>query len=430
MQQSDQEIYPYKTDEIDLRALFNSLVARKFLIGGLTGFVTLLAIIVALNLTPSYQSTSTFTSPDDSSITKINELYLTSLTKDSVFSRYLTNLSSRDLQKKVFIDGGFLTTSNPQNNPIDNVDLFVSGYIKSVKISPPQVTSREIALGFLVELPYSISMQGAHPENISSYLRELVDLANSKTITDIIKLNELKISNRLEEISLERDLLLEQAEKDRFSQIERIKEEDAQKIRQINDQIDRARYQAKQSRLNQIVVLIDAAKLAKSLGIIENNFKLIKGDGASSDLTIAIGENKDLPEWYLYGEKALSEKVELLESRTSDDPFIPELVTLTNQLNEVQNNNLLETLETRQDDSPFIAEIDKLYVEKIKLESRVIAMIGVSSMQLSQVALIPKSPIKPNKRMIVLLAFIGGFMMSILLALIMGALKPDEKTPA
>ena len=57
-------------------------------------------------------------------------------------------------------------------------------------------------------------------------------------------------------------------------------------------------------------------------------------------------------------------------------------------------------------------------------------MIGVSAMQLSQLALIPKSPIKPNKRLIVLLAFIGSFMMSILLALIMGALKPDEKTPA
>ena len=114
----------------------------------------------------------------------------------------------------------------------------------------------------------------------------------------------------------------------------------------------------------------------------------------------------------------------------SDDPFIPELVTLNNQLNEVQNNNLLKTLETRQDDSPFIAEIANLDVEKIKLESRVVAMIGVSAMQLSQLALIPKSPIKPNKRLIVLLAFIGSFMMSILLALIMGALKPDEKTPA
>ena len=50
-------------------------------------------------------------------------------------------------------------------------------------------------------------------------------------------------------------------------------------------------------------------------------------------------------------------------------------------------------------------------------------------MRLQLGAVTPTSPIKPNKRMIVLVAFIGGFMISILLALVMGALKPDEITP-
>jgi len=430
MQQSDQEIYPYQTDEIDLRALFNSLVARKFLIAGLTGFVTFVAILFALNLTPTYQVASSFTSPNQSSVISINKLGFTDETKASVFSAFLTQLSSKDLQREHFVKGDYLTKFNTDNAPIDDVDAFITDTIESVNVQSPNLNIKDMDLGFLTELPYSLSMQGNNPEAMAAYLNSLVAMANSIIISDLINVNLLKISNRLEEISLERDLLLEQAEKDRFSQIDRIKEEDAQKIRQINDQIDRARYQAKENRLNQIVVLTDAAKLAKSLGIIENNFKLIKGDGASSDLTIAIGENKDLPEWYLYGEKALLQRVELLQNRTSDDPFIPELVTLNNQLNEVQNNNVLKTLETRQDDSPFIAEIAKLDVEKIKLESRIVAMIDASAMKLSQVALTPNEPIKPNKIMIVLLAFIGSFLMSILLALIMGAIKPDEKTSA
>jgi len=430
MQQSNQEIYPYQTDEIDLRALFNYLVARKFLIAGLTGFVTVLAILYALNLTPTYKVSSSFTSPNESSVISINKLGMTTETKKSVFSSFLTQLSSKDLQRELFVKGDYVTQFNEDNAPIDDVDMFITNAIKSVKVQSPNLNKKDMDLGFLTEMPYSVSIEGHSPEAMSAYLNQLVLLANSKTINELIKLNELKISNRSEEISLERDLLLEQAEKDRFSQIERIKEEDAQKIRQIIDQIDRARYQAKQNRLNQIVVLIDAAKLAKYLGVIENNFKLIKGDGASSDLTIAIGENKDLPEWYLYGEKALLQRVELLQNRTSDDPFIPELVTLNNRLNEVQNNNLLETFETRQDDRPFIAEIAKLDVEKIKLDSRTVGMIDVSAMQLSQMALIPKDPIKPNKRLIVLLAFIGSFMMSILLAIIMSGLKPEEKTPA
>jgi len=110
----------------------------------------------------------------------------------------------------------------------------------------------------------------------------------------------------------------------------------------------------------------------------------------------------------------------------SDDPFIPELVTLNNQLNEVQNNNLLKTLETRQDDSPFIAEIVKLDIEKLKLESAIIDSTGIRAIQISQIAMTPTTPIWPNKKLIVLLTFIGSFMMSILLALVMIALKPDE----
>ena len=57
-------------------------------------------------------------------------------------------------------------------------------------------------------------------------------------------------------------------------------------------------------------------------------------------------------------------------------------------------------------------------------------MNGVSSMQLSQISIPTQNPIKPNKRMIVLLAFIGSFMMSVFLALVMGALKPDEESSA
>jgi LPS O-antigen subunit length determinant protein (WzzB/FepE family) len=495
MPQSKQEAHIYQEDEIDLRSLFNSLVARRFLIAGLTGFATVLAILYALNLAPTYQVSSSFTSPSEMSVTTINKLNLTSETKESVFSKFLIQLSSKELQKIAFVEGDFLTLFNPDNSSIDDVDAFISGAIGSVRINTPSMTKNDQDLGFLTELPYSVTMEGGSAETISEYLNTLVALANSKTIIELIKHDELKISNRLDEISLERDLLIEQAEKDRFSkierikeedgqkirqindqiealkikakrdrlnQIERIKEEDGQKIRQINDQIDRVRYKAKENRLNQIVVLIDSAKLAKSLGIIENNFKLINDDGAKSDLTIAIGESKDLPEWYLYGEKALIQRVELLENRMSDDPFIPELVTLNNQLNEVQNNNLLKTLETRQDDdpfipeivalqktlkevqlnnalktletrqddSPFIAEIVKLDIEKIKLKSRIVSMNGVSSMQLSQTAIPPESPIKPNRRMIVLLAFIGSFMMSIFLALVMGALKPDEESSA
>jgi len=483
MQQNKQE------NEIDLRALFDSVVARRFLIAGLTVFVTILAILYTNTLVQTYQATSSFKPTSKSSILDINNLTYTSVTNEMIFSDFLDLISSRELQKRVFIENDFLTIFNKDNKPIDNVDSFID----SIIIEPLAPLNNKIKDPYLTENRYIVSMKGANADAMSQYLDALVASADSKNIMELLNLNKQNISIRLDQILKERGLLLVLAEKDRLSkikrikeedgqkirqindqiealklkakkdrlnQIKRIKEEDGQKIRQINDQIDRARYEAKENRLNQMMVLNESIKLAKSLGIIENNFKLINDDWAKSDFTIAISESKDLPEWYLYGEKALIQRVELLENRISDDPFIPELVTLKNQLNEVQNNNILKTLETRQDDTPFIpeivalqntlkevqlnnalktlelrqddipfvAQINKLDTEKIKIESINHNLASSSSSITSlETARVKNTP--SNKRSIILLAFIGSFIMSILLALIMGALKPDEKTP-
>ena len=122
-------------------------------------------------------------------------------------------------------------------------------------------------------------------------------------------------------------------------------------------------------------------------------------DATESNLvTHAMVGNNGFPIWYLYGEKALLERVNLLKNRTHDEPFIPQLINLD--------------------------------IEKLKLESSIIDMTGINVFQLRQAAVTPSNPIKQNKRLIVLIALIGSFMMSIFLALVMGVLKPDEESSA
>jgi LPS O-antigen subunit length determinant protein (WzzB/FepE family) len=366
MQGSNHESYPYQTDEIDLIKLFNSLLARKLLIVGLTGLVTLLAIIYALNLTPTYKATSSVTSPSDYSILYINKLPLTIENKNSVFSNFLSSLSSREFQTKIFLDGDYLTALNPEKEPIDDVIDYASDFLKSISIEQPPVTRQaadEIVIGNLLESPYTISLKGSNDEIISRYLNELIIAADNRTIKEIINLVKHKIDVRLDQISIERKLLVAKA---------------------------------KQQRLNEIIILTSAAQIANSLGIVDNNFKQINNDGLDSSLSTQIGDNQVLPEWYLYGEKALQEKINILKNRTSDGPFVPKTVDLDN--------------------------------EALALELIVIDTGGVNSMQLNQTA---SSKILPlNKRKIVLTAFFAGFIMSILLALALNALKPDEKNSA
>ena len=88
--------------------------------------------------------------------------------------------------------------------------------------------------------------------------------------------------------------------------------------------------EAEQNRLNEILILTDAYKIAKSLGIIENNYKNSKTNGyeiGNSVLNINTSNN-NVPIWFLYGEKALLEKIESLKNRTNNDPYTPDLTSL------------------------------------------------------------------------------------------------------
>jgi len=263
---------------------------------------------------------------------------------------------------------------------------------------------------------------------MSSFLNDLASASDSEAINNFLNVINQKINIRLNEISKQKELLLTRAKQDRLSQIKRIKEADQQKIDEINDQIARLRVKAKKDRLNKIQVLSDSATIADSLGITENNFKIM-GDAQKANaaaLTVAIGDNQELPQWYLFGSKALATEIEVLRNRDNDDPYVPEIVNLQIALKEIQSNQTLRTLESREDDSPFIAEINQLDVEAIKLKSFSLDSTGINAMQINQYAYPEKSPIKPKKRLIVAVAFVAGFMLSIFLVFIMNAFRQED----
>ena len=432
----------YAGDEIDLRQIAKSLKERSRFIFGFTGVITLLAIAYVLATqmsTPTpptqYKVETSFLKPSDSAVLNLNKFHLLSETTDSIYTRFLNLVGSKSFQKSVFLDGDYLNKFNVTNEPIADVEAYASGIINSTQLSVFEIDSKgkgndnDNYQSFTkIELPYILSINGENPDVLSEYLDELASKANKKTVLNIGNLEQQMISNRLEDMTFEKNMLLAKAKEDRLSQILRIKEEDAQKIRELNDLIERARYKAKKERLNDIHTLTAAAKLAGSLGIIENNLGKITDSSNDINLNIAINDDDDLPEWYLFGEKALLERVELLKSRTSDDSFISELVSINNQINAIQNNNLLQTLEERQDDSPFIAGISELVVESTKLKSIVINMTGIDAMQIQQYAFASVQPIPNNSknRLLIVLALFGGFVMSIILVGLMNLFKEEE----
>ena len=389
MQQDNQQTYPYQADEIDLRKLAKSLKERRWFIFGFTGFVTLLAIVYVLLLPPpsiSYIATTSFTKPSTSSFILINDK-IPSVTRESIYSSFLDNIIIESLQKKVFTEGDYLSRLNKQNEPVGDVDKYISGFLNSTSLEKKGELN-------------TFSIQGANAEILTDFLNELVIEVNNKIVNEIKNNHKQKIAFGLDEI--------------------------ATQVKEINDQIDGLRYKAEQDRLNQILRLTEDVKLARSLGVIENNFTQ-----SSDTLTTA-----SLPNWYLYGEKALLARINILKSRTSDDPFIPELVTLNNKLNEVQNNKTSRTLEEHQDDdtsySSFFSSLNALNKKKVKLESNIIDLDSstINAVQVIKSASVKQNPIKStDKKLIVALALFGGFIFSIFLALLANLFKEDETEP-
>ena len=390
---NDDNSRQYYDDEIDLRQLFKSLKERSRFIFTFTGVVTLLAIGYVLSLTApptQYKVQATFLKPSESSVIRLNQYSLlneTANTAESVFSKFLTTLNSPVLQRDLF-DDGYLKRLQKEGESIVDVDKYITEFTKSLSITKNKETAG-------VVLPHILSTESSNPDVVSEFLDAILTKADKETINYFINTQKLKIANRLTQLTANRSELLNEA---------------------------------RQSRLNEIVTLTDAAALAASLNIIESNLNQLNKGTNNMNSNIAIQSGTNLPDWYLFGETALLKMIDSLESRASDDPYIPELAILDNQLKEINNNTLLQTLEQRLDDSPFIAEISLLDIETIKLESIRPDSTDISAMQLYLAATSEIIPTKSKNRLIIALAFIGSFMLSILLVFLMNAFKEEDVT--
>jgi len=376
MNQKENEYTPKLKDEVDMTLMALSLWSRKKFIVSFTALITSVALLISLSNPTIHRSYSSFILPNETSMTLINMLYDTEETRDSVFRGFLNKLTSPIVQKEAFINGNYEAKFNKENMPIDDIDTFILNSLGEISVSPPSRTILDMELNLLNEKPYIAYLEGQFPIIMSNYLNELIVLADSKAIDQILEVSKLNINNR----------------------ISVIQERATQLTMEINDEIRREKYKAQQFRLNEIFLLSESAQLAKNLDILENNFNQLN----DSEISIAIGDG-NVPNWYLYGAKALLEQVSNLQNR-SVDHFNEEVVILENELDAVRNNNQLITLIKRQD---FQLDLEK-----------------VNSMQLRSVA---KSKVMPSAlKWVLLLSVIFGFLFSIVVALIMNLFKPFQ----
>ena len=398
-------------DGLDLRKVMLSLLEHVKLIVAIPIICALLAYLYTSSskffpVTQNYIIEASVKEPNKESVnTIVTKMGLKDETSSSIFLQFLHNLDSNILQEKVLSEENSLTAIEK-----DSID------IDSLLISKMPAIAQEDIKG----VKRSISAIGSNPKVIIRFLNKLISSAKIKTFSDITALSIQNNTLRINEIS-NRLIALSSIEKNqRISEISKIKESDAESIRVLNDAIYRARFEAKQERLNLIKLLKDEAILATYVGIVDNNINNVRLNATQGDSVYEIFLDGTFPEWYVYGSKALLKKIEILEKRTNDDPYIEDLLIMQNKLHEVRNNNKLRTLQNRIDDTLFIKNFIPLENELLKLKQFDPIDFKFNVMELMKTAHSKALPQKQiNKKLITVLVFFGSLLVSIFIAMLL-----------
>jgi len=372
-------------DEVDLRELFSKIAqGKKTIFGFAAASITIALVLVFVVMKPTYQAEISFLSPSDESVAQATKfsfektnssLYkdtkedtkedtkdtLHKDTKDSLYKLYLNTLTSKDFQRQVFDKGNYLAKSNPNGQEISDLDNHFLSFVETLKIQ--DIKKKKNVLEIAYENPVVVTMQGSDPSVISDFLNDLSELANKRVVESFLSTNKRIIQNRLEEIDQQKALLLLKAEKQKESQIK---------------------------------ALLESAKVASKLGVKDNNFdSVISGQNHSMPaLSFSIGGSQELPHWYLYGELALLQEIELLKNRENDDMHVPEIILLD--------------------------------VEKAELEAIVFDSAGISAAKINQHSIAPNNPIKPKKSLIVAISAIAGLIFGVFWVLISAAFRNNQ----
>jgi LPS O-antigen subunit length determinant protein (WzzB/FepE family) len=409
-------------DEINLIDVLRVLVRHKFLIFLNIFLFTLAFIIYVQTTTPIYQTEVAFLEPSETFIPKsflgkevnyhsvlinsgiisikdvIDSKTPTEKTdvlrkalnknprlnifynedKKSLYFKFLTRLQSYTHQHKVFEEGDFIKKfSGKEGNSAIPEDYFLSIH-KSISLEEePYVKEKNKIKKF--EKSLFLSMSGTKPAAISEFLNAISLKAIEDIKNETFQLVQSKIKDALQE--------------------------NDQKIKtlDISTQLEKKEIQSRieQEYMERLRILSDSLILSKNLKIKNNNFNLPIEKMKS-------GEQK-IPIWFLYGELALKKEIEILKSKFNDKDYIANKANLEHKHQQLDNwkilnsSNNLKTIFLKN-----IEQLSKLKAEKAKLESLDLSLVKPKVAIISQPAITPSNPIKPNKLKMVLIGIMLG----------------------
>lgn len=327
-------------DEVDLIELVKILWAQKFVVlgFGVLGVVLAYAYTYFSIVAPMYEAKIYVMPPTQSGVIGFNigrstdDDSLKPYTVKDVYSVFTKNLEGGALRQRFFNEVYLPSlSSSPRTGSVDQL-------YKNF--------TRQLVIGADKGIPdrYFVSLQGNNSDQAVAWVKAYVERAGAATKAEIILNITQEIAVKKNELEREIASLREAALLDRDDRISQLRE---------------------------------ALSIAKAIGLVEPQL--------SSNTVIAVAGNISEPFPYWRGSRALTAEINVLQSRTSDDAFVPNL-------------------------------------RKLQARHNFLAQLNVDAGQVSVSRQdgdveVPSSPVQTKKKMILLLGLIAGFLLGGLLVL-------------
>jgi LPS O-antigen subunit length determinant protein (WzzB/FepE family) len=390
-----------------------------------------------------------------------------------IYGNFVNNALSPIFQKSVFDKENLESQLNPNKVLTgDNLSSFNS-FISSLKLSPNKVGNPSLKKLIDYKNPIMFSINGPKPKVQERFLNSLIAQANQMTIDEYINNTRLGIYNRINKLEQQKLFLISNTNLERLSEIQKLEQQklflisntnlerlseiqkikvfDNEKINELLDEIQRINLKEDKLKENRIVAIKEALFMAKKLGIVKNNFNETLNSPNLSNLIVI--DSKDYPTWYLFGSDALELELEILSSSERIKKI--EVINLENEIRLIRSNRKLETLLARESDELYTPgaielkneilalvarESDELYTPgAIELKNEILALEklsvtlnldkNISAMQRYKPA--TSSVVRESllyKKYFALFAALGGFLLSVLFALILNIFAIVKKS--
>lgn len=409
-------------DEIDVLAIVQSLWRQKVLITAVASLFAGVAAIYAFSVTPEYEVSTILRPVALNDLDELNRSKVYSLSPSEALTRVGAALDSYETRLGYFRSNDELQTvfSRPGGEPEQAFEVFNRNALKLVQPDPKKTDLLTSFIGLEMRYPKGLNGKEA--------LNGLVQYAIEGERRQIAEDLQVIIGNRIKEVDAQLVAARVKYDSAKEGQIAGLLESDNLKRAQLSDELKALRVQLKVRREDRIAQLNEAISIAKSLGLKRPTTPSAMGRSEVETTGNVITEvnNQQVPLYFL-GTDALEAEQQALRKRTSDDFVDPRIGQIRRELLLLSNNRQVQALQQRQNDELFVKGIESLKAERTRLMNISTDISGLRLVSIDRLAVEPLSPVKPNKSLLIVLAFILGGGVGCIIVLLRSAVKKRRR---